>query len=146
MKFSEILGLFHQGKATAKSHMKDLIEMAAVDGKFDTSEYDLLKEISRKNGISENQLNKIRQNPQAVRMELPVDRNEKFRYMYDLVHMMTVDKSIHPEEAKLCQIFAVRFGYARQKVNELIDTIRNNIENGQGYEETMTRLERMKII
>jgi uncharacterized tellurite resistance protein B-like protein len=146
MKFSEILRLFHQGKATAKSHMKDLIEMAARDGNFDTTEYNLLKEIGRKNGISESHLTKIRQNPEAIPLELPKDRKEKFRHMYDLVHMMTVDKSIHPEEARLCQLFAVRFGYDRQKVNELIDTIRNNIENGQGYEEAMTRLERMRLI
>jgi uncharacterized tellurite resistance protein B-like protein len=77
---------------------------------------------------------------------LPEDRKEKFGYLYELVQMMTVDESIHPEEAKLCQLFAIRFGYARQKINELIDTIRTNIENGQSYEETMTRLERMKII
>ena len=34
MNFPEILSLFRQGKGTAKSHMKNLIEMAAVDGNF----------------------------------------------------------------------------------------------------------------
>ena len=43
MGIQEILNLFHSGKATAKSHMKNLIEMAAVDGNFDQIEFDLLK-------------------------------------------------------------------------------------------------------
>ncbi|MBZ0246019.1 MAG: hypothetical protein K8H85_08735 [Cyclobacteriaceae bacterium] len=43
MNFSEILNLFRQGKTGAKSHMKNLIEMAAVDGNFDDVEYDLLR-------------------------------------------------------------------------------------------------------
>ena len=46
MNISEILNLLSQGKATAKSHMKNLIEMAAVDGNFEDIEYDLLKTIA----------------------------------------------------------------------------------------------------
>jgi hypothetical protein len=55
MKITELLGLFRQGKASAKSHMKDLIEMAAVDGDFDTEEFELLKKIGKQNGFSESQ-------------------------------------------------------------------------------------------
>ncbi len=38
----DLLSAFSQGKSTAKSDMKNLIEMAAVDGNFDDVEYDLL--------------------------------------------------------------------------------------------------------
>ncbi len=48
MNIQELLNLFNKGKATAKSHMKNLIEMAAVDGNFDQIEYDLLKKIAKK--------------------------------------------------------------------------------------------------
>ena len=47
MNFVDILNVFRNGKGTAKSHMKNLIEMAAVDGHFDTVEYDLLKNIAK---------------------------------------------------------------------------------------------------
>ncbi len=63
MGIQEILNLFHSGKGTAKSHMKNLIEMAAVDGNFDNVEFDLLKKIAKKNSISESQLDDIRKNP-----------------------------------------------------------------------------------
>lgn len=140
MNFSEILSLFKQGKTGAKSHMKNLIEMAAVDGRFDDIEYDLLKVIARRNGISEGQLKSIRTNPGSIKFEVPSNENDKFHQLYDLVHMMTVDNEVHPEEAKLCNLFAIKFGYPKEKVNDLILTIQGNIKHGQGHDETMRRV------
>ena len=139
MGIQEILSLFHKGKASAKSHMKNLIEMAAVDGNFDQVEYDLLKKIAKQNNISESQLKEIRENPQGIKFELPTDKSERFRQFYDLVHMMSVDNQVHPDEMKLCDLFAVKFGYPKNKSKELIDTIRLNIQNGQTSEETLKR-------
>lgn len=141
MNFSEILNLFNQGKGTAKSHMKNLIEMAAVDGNFDPVEYDLLKLIAKRNNISEGQLKEIRENPQGVNFEVPADKKEKFHQLFDLVHMMVVDKNIHDEELRLCDLYAVKFGYKRENIKEIIDTIRNNIKNNQSHDETMKRVE-----
>src|SRR6218665_3180572 len=143
MKFSEILSLFHQGKGSAKSHMKNLIEMAAVDGNFDTVEYDLLKSIAKRNSISESQLAEIRKNPQDVKFELPASAEEKFTQLYDLVHMMSIDKNIHVEELRLSELFAVKFGYRREFIQELIESIRFNIENGQTPKEAMRRVLRL---
>ena len=139
MGIQELLNLFHKGKASAKSHMKNLIEMAAVDGNFDQIEFDLLKQIAKQNNISESQLKQIRENPQGVTFELPTDKSERFRQFYDLVHMMSVDNQVHPEEMKLCDLFAVKFGYPKNKSKELIDTIRLNIQNGQTSDETLKR-------
>ena len=143
MNFKELLGAIRQGKATAKSHMKNLIEMAAVDGNFDSVEYELLRSIAKRNSISESQLKEIRQNPDQIKFEVPSDPKEKFEQLYDLVHMMSIDKSIHAEEMKLSRIFAVKFGYKREVVNELVSTIQSNIENGQSAEEAMKRSARL---
>lgn len=143
MKFSEILSLFRQGKSSARSHMKNLIEMAAVDGNFDDIEYNLLKKIAKRNSISEAQLKSIRSNPSAVEFEIPADDTEKFSQLYDLVHMMIVDNEVHHEELQLCNLFAVRFGYKRERISELISSIKSNIENGNDHLNTM---ERVKLV
>jgi uncharacterized tellurite resistance protein B-like protein len=139
MNFSDILNLFNQGKGTARSHMKNLIEMAAVDGNFEDIEYELLKTIAKRNGISESQLKEIKKNPEGITFEIPSDKKVKFHQLYDLVHMMSVDNNIHDEEAKLSVLFAIKFGYPRINAKELVDTIRLNIEHGQDSEETMKR-------
>jgi uncharacterized tellurite resistance protein B-like protein len=143
MNLKDLLGAFSQGKSTAKSHMKNLIEMAAVDGNFDDVEYDLLKSIAKRNGISEGQFKEIRKNPNKVVFEMPTDPTEKFHQLYDLVYMMNIDKNVHSEELKLSHIFAIKFGYKRDQIAELVDTIQSNIEHGQGHEETMKRAIRL---
>ena len=140
MNLKDLLSAFSQGKSTAKSHMKNLIEMAAIDGNFDDVEYDLLKSIAKRNGISEGQLTDIRKNPNKVIFEVPTDPTEKFHQLYDLVHMMTIDKNVNSEELKLSHIFAVKLGYNRDRVKELMDTIQSNILHGQGHEEAMKRV------
>jgi uncharacterized tellurite resistance protein B-like protein len=140
MNFSEILNLFSQGKGSAKSHMKNLIEMAAADGNFMDVEYDLLKSIAKQNGISENKLIEIRKNPMGIKFEVPKESEERFKQLYDLVQMMSIDNEVHPDEAKLCNLFAIRFGYQREHVKDLIEVIRSNIKNGQNATETMKRV------
>lgn len=143
MNFTDILSRFKQGKATARSHMKNLIEMAAVDGNFDLVEFDLLKQIAKRNNISESQLKSIHTNHVDIEFTLPENKQEKFDQFYDLVHMMSIDKTVHSEEMKLCNLFAVKFGYSRDRANELIKSIQSNIDNKQSHGETYKRLEWM---
>ncbi len=140
MRLKDILSLFKQGKASAHSHMKNLIEIAAADGHFHEDEYALLKVIANKYGVSESQLSKIKQNPEGVEFEVPEDKEEKFSQLFDLVHMMIADKLVDREELRLCHLYANRFGYPEQQVPELVDSIRQNIENGNNREDTAARL------
>jgi uncharacterized tellurite resistance protein B-like protein len=121
--------------------MKNLIEMAAIDGNFDDVEYDLLKIIAKRNGIGEAQLKEIRKNPEGIQFEVPTDKKEKFHQLYDLVHMMVADNAIHLDEQRLCSLFAVKFGYPRANIEPLIVAIRANITNGQSHDETMKRVD-----
>jgi uncharacterized tellurite resistance protein B-like protein len=123
--------------------MKNLIEMAAADGNFDSSENELLKQIARRNNISEGYLKEIHKNPHKIAFEVPGDKFQKFSQFYDLVHMMSVDNSVHDEEMKLCNLFAVKFGYPRERSTEMIKSIQSNIENSQTHEETFKRIEWM---
>ena len=143
MNFTDVISLFRQGKGSAKSHMKNLIEMAAADGHFADIEFDLLKSIAKRNNISESQLKEIRNNPGTTQFEVPADSKEKFQQLYDLVHMMSVDLTIHEEERKLSNLFAIKFGYPKDKVDEIIKVIHQNIKNQQSPVETMKRVEMM---
>ena len=107
MKFSEMINLFQQGKGSAKSHMKNLIEIAAVDGNFEEVEMKLLSKLAKKNGISESQLKDIRKNSGGIEFEIPKDKKEKFHQLYDLVHMMSVDNNVHRDEQNLCTLFEI---------------------------------------
>ena len=140
MKFTDLLNVFKTGSATVRSHMKNLIEMAAADGHFHDNEKELLKGIAKRNGISENQLEEIRKNPGGVTFEVPKEERDKFQQLYDLVHMMSIDNQVHAEEQNLCNLFAIKFGYKREVTKELIESIRLNIKNGIGPDEASKRV------
>ena len=128
MKLTEILGLFREGKATAKSHIKKLLEMALVDNHFDQRESELLDKLAKKYGVSENELGRIKKDTSNVEFELPEDDYEKFNQFYELVHMMVVDKKIYDEERNLCSILGKKFGY--NNIREVIDAIIHYLRNG----------------
>ena len=141
MDFSNFLSLFKEGKVGAKSHMKNLIEMAMVDGHFDDSEQTLLKHIAKRHKISEKQLKEIHDDMENVHFEAPKNDETKFEQLYDLVNMMVIDKYVDKEEMKLCSIFAKKFGYQEKNVDELIGAIAENIKNGQSIKDTKKRLD-----
>jgi hypothetical protein len=146
MSITDIIDLFKLGKATAKSHMRNLIEIAAIDGIQGSEEQRLLEYAALRNSISATELKAIQANTAKVRFEVPRSEQDKFNQLYDLVHMMSVDKNIHGEELRLCEIFAIKFGYRKEVVREMIEMIRQNIEKWIGPKETMQAvLREMKI-
>jgi uncharacterized tellurite resistance protein B-like protein len=146
MTITDILDLVKLGKASAKSHMRNLIEIAAADGGLGVEEQRLLEFAAVRNNISREQLKEIQSNTANIRFKVPGNQKDKFYQLYDLVHMMSVDKNIHAEELRLCEIFAIQFGYRKETVRDMIEMIRQNIEKWIGAEETMqTVLRDMKV-
>jgi uncharacterized tellurite resistance protein B-like protein len=146
MSITDIIDLFKLGKASAKSHMRNLIEIAAADGGLGSEEQRLLEYAALRNNISREELKKIQANSSAIPFKVPASQKEKFYQLYDLVHMMSVDKNVHGEELRLCEIFAIQFGFRKETVREMIDVIRDNIEKWVGPEETMQMiLKQMKV-
>ncbi len=122
--------------------MKYLIEIAVSDGKFDHTETELLRKIAKRNGVSTSKLKSIEKSGDIL-FEIPDDDFEKFQQMYDFVHMMIIDKEVHHEEMKLCNLFALKFGYPKVHIDELIKTLKINIENGNDSKDTMARVKWM---
>lgn len=142
MTINDIIDRFKVGNATAKSHMRNLIEIAAADGTLGVEEQRMLEYAALRNNISKVQLAEIQQDTSKIKFEVPGGAIEKFTQLYDLVHMMTVDENVHPEELRLCEIFAIKFGYRKEVVREMIDKIRKSIENWEGPKEAMQSIMR----
>jgi len=141
MLLTEFLSLFKQGKVSAHSHMKNLLEMAMVDGEYDKTEDKLLKQLARKYGISQSKLEEIRKNKENIEFVVPEKSEEKFNQLFDLVNMMVIDEHIAREEMSLCNVFAKKFGFDSNNSAELVDSIASNIRNGQSLKETRTRVQ-----
>ena len=140
MKLIEFLNLFRQGKISAKSHMKNLLEMAMADGQFDKTEEVYLKKLAKKYGVSKKQLEDIHNNKESIEFIVPDEEDEVFIELYELTKMMVIDENIDREELKLCVLFAKKFGYKPENCEELVDSISSNIRNGHTINETKRRV------
>ena len=140
MKFKELLGMFKESASVSKSpnhlksHMKNLLEIALVDGHFDVTEMDLLKKLAEKYDISEDEMTKIKDNPSTIEFEIPEDENEKFEQFYELVNMMTIDGNIFDEEMNLCVLIGKKFEY--NNVLDVIEIMIQDIKIGLPMENT----------
>ena len=140
MKFKELLGMFKESASVSKSpnhlksHMKNLLEIALVDGHFDVTEMDLLKKLAQKYDISEDEMTKIKDNQSTIEFEIPEDENEKFAQFYELVNMMTIDGNIFDEEMNLCVLIGKKFEY--NNVLDVIEIMIQDIKIGLPMENT----------
>jgi uncharacterized tellurite resistance protein B-like protein len=140
MSFMEILDLFKKGKGTAKGHITNLIEMACADGKYSHEENELLLSIASRNGISAERIEELRASQVKTPFGVPKNEAEKFSQIYDLIRMMLADKQIHPEEVRVSELFASRFGYPKTAIKGMVETIKENILNGNDVHETYERI------
>ena len=140
MDFKNMFSFLGKTKSGDQSHIKNLIEVALADGHFSDEELELITSIAKKKGISPREIESIQKDLANIQFELPDDSRSKFHQVYDLIHVMLSDKVVHDNEMKLCYQFINKFGYPPEKSTERIKIIRSNIENGQGPDETMARV------
>lgn len=136
----KLMALFKHRESSSKIHIKNLIEIAEADGHFVEIEMELLKSIAKRNGFTENQVSEIRKNSEEIKLEIPADSKVRFLQYYDLIHMMSIDSVIHPEEVKICSQFAKKFGYHSDNIQDLINSTLSCIKYERNPDDTMGRV------
>lgn len=140
MKISQFFNLFNQGEIDAKSHMKNLIEMAMADGHLDERESELIRRLSIKYEISDEDLENIEANPEEIIFDVPKSKRAKFKQLYDLVHMMIVDKYVDKREMNLCAIFAKKMGYSEKFIDKILSITTENIKHNKSMNTSLKQV------
>ncbi len=123
-----------------KSHMKNLIEVALVDGHFDDDEFELLFRLAEKHSLTRDEILSIKKELSDVPFVVPANEQRRFNQLYELIQMMLADGFVDRGEMRLCTLFAKRFGYPEFRAEELVDSVARNIETGNPPEETLKRV------
>jgi uncharacterized tellurite resistance protein B-like protein len=134
-----LLQVFNKEK-NKKSHLKNLIEVAFSDGQMDNDEYILLLSLARKLNINDEEIKKIKENPNSIKFYPPSSSRERFDQIYDLVCMMMVDGVIHRKEMEICKNLALKLGYLPQIVDHFVSSIGDNVRKGISKEQSFKQL------
>ena len=103
--------------------LKNLIVMAAADGKFAQSELELLAERCHQFGLSQQQFEQAfaEATQQDAKFVIPTEQTEKTVLMRDLLRMMAADGELSSTEKKLFAQAAVQMKMDRVEIDEIID-------------------------
>ncbi|MEM7108191.1 MAG: hypothetical protein AAF519_08185 [Bacteroidota bacterium] len=104
-----------------KSHIKNLMALAMADGKMTLEEEHVLFSIAHRMGMSNEELELIKSNPEAIEFKTPNSYGEKIEQIYDFLSLISVDGSIDDEEVELCRSLALKFDLAPRIIDDLLD-------------------------
>lgn len=121
----EVLSIPKEELDVKRSHLKDLVMLAVVDGNFDEDEQSTILEIGKKMGFSERRVNSIYNesilNPDQIEAISPTDPEEKLQYLADLCRVILADGTIADWEKVLIFPMAVRMGFDAADVSGMLD-------------------------
>lgn len=106
-----------------KSHVKNLVSVAMADGHMDVEEWEFLVSIARVLGMSDAEIEDIRNNPEAVKFVAPRKYEDKVEQIRDLVAVMTIDGVINARELALCRKISLKLDILPQMVDEILDNV-----------------------
>ncbi|MCX2742286.1 hypothetical protein OO013_00340 [Mangrovivirga sp. M17] len=132
--------LFGNDTKEKKSHLRNLILVALVDGKIDKKELDLLKRLSENLDISKSEFENLIENPHIGDFVVPKSYDDKMLQVLDLVAMIIADGKIQDEERDLCKSIALKLNINPKVIDDLLLKVRGDLEAGKPKEEVIRSL------
>ncbi len=106
-----------------KSHIKNLLSVAASDGNISNAEVNFLINVAKRLYMPLEEFKSVLEEPQYVSDYPPESDRERIDQIHDLVCMMMIDGNIDEEEVMTCKIFARRLGFKTGIIDYMVDKI-----------------------
>jgi len=116
-----ISDLFPTGKHKQNvGHFACIVRLALRDNNIDNNEYKLLKRLSVRLDISENEFKSILKNPEKYPINPPVSYDERLERLYDLTKMLFLDKNPTIDKTSTMDRVAVGLGFSPENAREVV--------------------------
>ncbi len=115
-------------KKRAKAHLSNLMKIAASDGSFDPIEASYLLSLAGRFNVTEAELRRIQEHPDAARSTPPTNDRERFDQLHQLVSMMLIDGEIHDQEMLVCKAYAERLELRSEFVDDFVRAIGESVD------------------
>ena len=109
-----------------KSQLSMLIGLANIDNDFADDEKDMIYMVGKANGIEEEEIDELLEDPEPLPTLSSLSDSEKFEYLFNVVQLMKIDKEIFLSEVKYCEEIAVKLGFKKAVIAELSAKIYSN--------------------
>ena len=100
--------------------LKNLVMLASADENVTDSEMAVMIAVASREDITPEEFNKVMDDPDSVKIELPEDEETKLAYLRDMVAMMMIDGELDEHEMAICKLYAMALGYRGSIVDGMI--------------------------
>lgn len=109
-----------------RAQLSMLIKLANIDNDFAEDEKNMIYMVGKANGVTEEDIDQLLENPEPLPPVTDMSDDEKFEYLYNVVQLMKIDKEIYLSEIKYCEEVAEKLGFKKAVIAELSSKIYSN--------------------
>ncbi|UII31282.1 hypothetical protein LVD17_23605 [Fulvivirga ulvae] len=102
-------------------HFRNLVSLAAVDGKIEDIERVTLSKIAFERGIPLDRLNIMLDRAHEYLYLIPQNQVEKEKQLEDMIKLALVDGDFAPAEHKLIKTVGEKLGFSKQELDSLVE-------------------------
>ena len=106
-----------------KKQLNTLVNLGSADGLMSEKEIRLVKKLAKINGMSDEEIEEVINNPQPIEDLDLLSDDQKFDYVYSLVQLMKADGQVFKSEISFCENIAAQLGYKKSVIGELSSRI-----------------------
>lgn len=104
----------------SKTHLNILVQLAKVDGIVVQEEVDLINEVGKANGMTEEEIESCFDEELPIGDLSTLTDDKKYDLIYSIVQLMKIDGKLYNEEIKFCAKMSAKLGYEEDVLFELM--------------------------
>lgn len=136
-----IAELFESGKqSNNKSHFRNLVMLARVDGKVTDDEMVLLKRIASRLSLTDQQVETVIQDKEAYPMVPPHNKWDRYERFINLVRVVFADGEVQESESKLVRRYALALGFTTEQFEEKYPEILSLLKEGMSKDDILEKI------
>ena len=110
-----------------KKKISILIHLAGIDGEFAKVEKSYIMELCNRNGVSSRECEQLISNPDPIGSLGALSYDKDVEYMSECLSLMIIDGKIRQSEVLLCEDIALRLGFHKLSIDQVIDKLKGNL-------------------
>jgi uncharacterized tellurite resistance protein B-like protein len=121
-------------KKKIKGHLKNIIHIANLDGRIDENEKNCIEKIGKKSGITPEEIQHIIDDDKSYDYHAPIDLEERFEFLYELIVMILSDNEVDNSELKIFHTSAISLNIDINMIEEITDFLIHKVRNKENPE------------
>lgn len=136
----------HPGRKQDKEHFVHLVQIALADGIIEDAEFDMLKRIGKKLGLTNPEIDGLLEVTKKTEYIPPYEFEKRFGQLYDVIKMVIADGIIDDNEMHLATRIGLKSGFSEQDIPVLLNVLITGIKNNEQEDDLFELFKKRRMV